>query len=118
MDSGIMKIIFFETINVTKNKGSSNCQLHESKGPFIPWKNSMCHNLLLNKDLWLPQVKGIADVLCHYTKIKLTSHTFWCHQSLWAFLTSWIKTDGVFFLLFFKFMAGHKVFKYTVIRQL
>lgn len=94
MDSGIMKIILFETINVTKNKASSNCQLLESNDPFIPWENPMCHDLLQNKDLWLPQVKGIADVFSHYTKIKLIYRTFWCHQSLQAFLTSWIKTDG------------------------
>lgn len=87
MYSGIMEIILFEIINVTKNKGLSNCQLLESKDPFIPWENPMCHNLLQNKDLWLPQVKGIADILCHYTKIKLICHTFWCHQSLRTFLT-------------------------------
>lgn len=48
----------------------------------------MHHNLLQNKDLWLPQVKGIADVLSHYSKIKLIYHAFWSHQSLKAFLTS------------------------------
>lgn len=57
----------------------------------------MHHDLLQNKDLWLPQVKGIVDVPSCYIKIKLIYLAFWSHQSLRAFLTTSMKTDGVIF---------------------
>jgi len=62
--------------------------LLESNDHFIPWENPMHHDLLQNKDLWLPQVKGIDDVLSRYTKIKLIYHAFWSYQCLRVFLTS------------------------------
>lgn len=89
-----MKIIPFGIVNVTKQDqvivscpkatitlfhGRTQCTM------------ACCRTLVL----WLPQVKGIANVLSRYIKIKLIHLAFWSRQSLRAFLTTSMKTDGI-----------------------